>query len=119
MADHALFIGWGRTLPGREQQALQVFNEAMQYWGRLEAQGDIERFEAFSLGAHGGDLYGFALLRGDSAKLAQISISEEFVRLTTRADLTLERIGVVPAVTGDELIQLYALWQQQAKELAQ
>jgi len=119
MANGALFIGWGRTLSGREQKALQVFNEAMQYWGRLQQQGDIESFEAFSLGAHGGDLYGFALLRGDRAKLAQISISEEFVRLTTRADLTLERVGVVPAVTGNELTQLYALWQQQASELAQ
>jgi hypothetical protein len=119
MADHALFIGWGRTLPGREQQALQVFNDAMQYYGRLKQQGDIESFEAFSLGAHGGDLYGFMLLRGDTAKLAQISASEEFTRLTMRADLALEHMGVVPAVTGNELIRLFADYQQLAKGLAQ
>jgi hypothetical protein len=95
-----------------------VFNEAMQYWGQLQAHGHIERFEAYSLGAHGGDLHGFALLRDDRAKLAQIGTSEEFVRLVTRADLTLQGVEVVPAVTGDEFTQQYALWQQQASELA-
>ena len=118
MADDALFIGWGRTLPGREQQALQVFNEAMAYWGGLQQQGEIESFEAFALGAHGGDLYGFALLRGDADKLARLSASEEFNRQTLRADLVVDRVGVVPAITGNKLTQTFALWQQQASELA-
>jgi hypothetical protein len=117
MAERALFIGWGRPLPGREQQALQVFNESMEYWGRLQQQGMIERFEAFALGAHGGDLYGFALLRGEGDKLAQLSVSEEFQRHTLRADLVVDRVGIVPAVTGATLAQSYAVWQQQASEL--
>jgi hypothetical protein len=29
MAKPALFIGWGLAIPGREQQALQLFDETM------------------------------------------------------------------------------------------
>ena len=118
MADDVLFIGWGCPIPGREQQALQVFTESMQYWNRLQQQGDIDGFEAVSLGAHGGDLYGFALLRADRAKLDQLSVSEDFVRHALRADLVVARVSVVPAITGNKLIQAFAVWQQQISELA-
>ena len=33
MAEAALFIGWGEAARGREKQALEVFNQAVQYWG--------------------------------------------------------------------------------------
>jgi hypothetical protein len=33
MAGEALFIGWGAVVRGREKQALQVFQESMEYYG--------------------------------------------------------------------------------------
>jgi hypothetical protein len=33
MAGEALFIGWGPVVRGREKQALQVFQESMDYYG--------------------------------------------------------------------------------------
>ena len=57
-ANAALFIGWGQAIPGREQKALQVFNEGIQYWSKLQQQGMIESFEPFLLEPHGGDLAG-------------------------------------------------------------
>ncbi|HEU4785099.1 MAG TPA: hypothetical protein VFS83_17310, partial [Ktedonobacterales bacterium] len=84
MANAALFIGYGPVVAGRAQQALQVFGEAVQYYGRLQQQGQIESFEPVFLEPHGGDLSGFILLRGDRDKLNSARYSEEFLRLTNR-----------------------------------
>jgi hypothetical protein len=54
MAGEALFIGWGAVVRGREKQALQVFQESMEYYGKLRQGGRIERFDVLLLGPHGG-----------------------------------------------------------------
>jgi len=118
VAKGALFIGWGPTIPGREQKALQVFNEVIQYYTRLQQQGEIESFEPVALEPHGGDLNGFLLIRGDLDKLAHVRSSEEFVRMNTRGQLVVQNLGVVGAYTGDELNALFADFQKQASELA-
>jgi len=111
MADGAIFIGWGQPVRGREMKALQVFNESMAYWGRLQQEGTIESMEAFLLEPHGGDLAGFALLRGDPQKLDTLRRTDEFGEITTRAGLIVENLGVVNAATGQLLatgMQSYA-----------
>ena len=118
MADHALFVGWGEVIPRREQQALQVFNEVVQYYGELQQRGEIEGFEAFLLEPHGGDLAGFLLVRGDLDKLARVRTSDEFIRFNQRAGLVVQRFGVVTAFTGDTLNRQFGTYQQQAGELA-
>src|SRR5262249_61726676 len=80
-----VLVGWGRVIPGREQKALQVFNEALQHYPRLQQQGQIESFETVALEPHGGDLAGCIIIRGDRQKLSQVRSSDEFTRLSTRA----------------------------------
>ena len=46
MADAALFVGWGNAVRGRERQALSVFGEAAEFYGRLQQAGEIEGPEA-------------------------------------------------------------------------
>ena len=95
MADAGLFIGYGIPVRGRERQAVRVFGEALEYFARLQQQGEIESFETVFLNPHGGDLNGFTLLRGDPDKLSSIRTSDEFVmRLSVRADLITEGFGV-------------------------
>jgi hypothetical protein len=118
MATGALMIGWGATVRGREQKALQVFNEAIEYYTRLQQQGTIESFEAVALEPHGGDLQGFLLIRGDRAKLDAIRSSEEFLRLNNRAALIIDNLGVVTAFIGEELQRLFADFSTQANELS-
>ncbi len=117
MANAALFIGYGPVVPGRAQQALQVFSEAIQYYGRLQQQGQIESFEPVFLEPHGGDLNGFILLRGDRDKLNSARYSEEFLRLTNRATLVVQNVGVVSAFEGEEQNRLFQDFQRQAAEL--
>jgi hypothetical protein len=71
MADRVLFIGWNRPVVGREQQAMELWQKAMEYYGKLQADGRIESFEPVILTAHGGDLNGFVMLRGGAEKLAE------------------------------------------------
>jgi hypothetical protein len=118
MANGALVIGWGPTVRGREQKALQVFNEAIEYYTRLQKQGTIESFEPVALEAHGGDLNGFLIIRGDREKLNALRTSEEFMRLNTRAELIVDNFGVITAFIGEELQRLFADFGAQATELA-
>jgi hypothetical protein len=117
MADFGLFIGFGPPTRGRERQAITVFNEAMEYWTRLQQQGEIESFESVFLEAHGGDLSGFTLVRGDQDKLASIRTSDEFARLSARAGLITEGFGVVGAALGERLGTLLGVFAEQIEEL--
>src|SRR5919204_1219981 len=103
MADAGLFIGWGAPVRGREARGLEVFNEALSYYGRLQQEGSIESLDTVILEPHGGDLQGFFLLRGSQEKLAQLRVDDEFVSLSTRASLIVEGLGVVGAALGDGL----------------
>jgi hypothetical protein len=103
MADDALFIGWGQVVRAREKEALENFNESVAYWNRLKDEGSIESLDIVFLTPHGGDLAGFALMKGDGAKLDEVRRSDEFLESITRANLIVDSIGVVPALTGEAL----------------
>jgi hypothetical protein len=116
MAGEAIFIGWGQVVRGREKQALGVFQESMEYYGRLQQDGRIDGFDVFLLAPHGGDLDGFVLLRGDPQALGEVRFSDEFERLTVRASSVIDSLGVVIAYSGDALAQQMQLFQQAADE---
>jgi hypothetical protein len=117
MADDALFIGWGEVVRGREQKAVEVFNETIQYYGQLQQDGKIEGFEAYFLGPHGGDLGGFVLIHGERATLDEIERTPEFERLQTRSAMIVEGTGTVHAYTGEALGRLMGQFQEAAQDL--
>jgi hypothetical protein len=118
MAEMGLFIGWGPPVRGREAKGLEVFNESVEYWGRLQQEGQIESFEVVLLYPHGGDLAGFSLLRGSGESIDRIRASDEFNRLVARADLIVEGLGVVSAALGDSLGPQVGRYQEAVGELA-
>lgn len=117
MANSGIFVGFGAPVRSRERQAIKVFNEAFEYYSRLQQEGQIEGFEPVLLEPHGGELGGFFLLRGDEDKLARIRGSEEFERLTARAQLIVENLGVVGTFLGERLMSQMSLFSQQVEEL--
>jgi hypothetical protein len=117
MADSGLFIGFGAPVRGRERQAIKVFNEAFEYYARLQQEGEIESFEPVLLEPYGGELNGFFLLRGDQDKLARIRSSEEFERLTVRGQLIIENLGFVGAALGGRLMSQLSMFGEQVEEL--
>jgi hypothetical protein len=101
MADRALFVGFGQPVRGREERAVEVFNEFVAMCGRMQSDGRIERMDVSLLDPHGGDLGGFFMLHGSESQCAAMPMDEEFRRACTDAALIVENFGVVPAVTGE------------------
>lgn len=118
MADAGIFIGWGEPVRGREHEAIQVFNEAVAYYTRLQEEGVIESWEPVLLERHGGDLDGFFLLRGEQQKLAELRMTEEFQHLALRASLFVESLGVVGAAVGERVAAEMAYYEEQVATLA-
>jgi hypothetical protein len=117
MADDALFLGWGQVVRGREGKAVDVFNESIQYYGKLQQEGKLESFEPWFLTPHGGDLDGFILLRGTRAQLDEILANPEFESLQARVGMIVDGLGIVPAATGDSLARLMGQFQEATADL--
>lgn len=116
MAGESLFIGWGAVARGREKAALQVFQETIEYYGKLQQEGRIERFDPYLLAPHGGDLNGFIVLHGERQALAEIRFSDEFEQLLARASAIVDALGVIPAYSGEALGRQMERYQQVADE---
>jgi hypothetical protein len=117
MAGDALFICWGPVVRGRELKALEVFQETLGYYGKLQQEGRIESFEPVLIAPHSGELAGFILMRGERGRLNEIRSSEEFLKLTTRAAAIVDDIGVIDAYTGEALAQQMATFQAVSEEM--
>jgi hypothetical protein len=118
MAGDALFLGWGPVVRGRELKSLEVFQEAIEYYGQLQQAGRLESFEPVLIAPHGGDLGGFVLARGERKVLDEITSSPEFLRLISRAAAVVDNVGVISAYTGDALAQQLSVFRTASEELA-
>lgn len=117
MADHGIFVGFGTPTRGRETGATKVFGEFVQYLGAQQAQKNIESFEPVFLQAHGGDLGGFFLIKGEREKLDKMVSSEEFDKQLTRAASVVEHLGVVNASFGGRVQKLLGSFQRDTADL--
>lgn len=117
MAEAGLFIGWGDPVTGREAKGLEVFAEALAYYGKAEQDGRIESHETVLLAPHGGELAGFILVRGSEGQIAALRAEDEFERITTRASLVVQNIGVVDAALGDGLEASIGVYQAAVTDL--
>ena len=118
MADAGLFIGWGQVARGREERALDVFNETIELYGQMQSEGRIESFEVALLEPHGGELGGFALLRGSEEQIDAVRRSEDFERVMTRASLMVDDLGVVTALIGESLGRSVGIYQEEIAVVA-
>ena len=116
-ANFGIFLGFGVPIPGREQGAIRVFGETMQYLMGQAQQGNIESVEPILLQPHGGDLGGFFLIRGDQARLSQMVASDEFQRLLTRATAIVSNLGAVPCFMGEEVQRRVGTFEQDTADL--
>ena len=112
MANQALFLGWNRPARGREEQAMKLWGKTMEYYGKLQAEGRIESFEPVLLTAHGGDLNGFFLIRGDAEKLSEIRREDDFVDFVIEGGYCLGGFGVITAYIGEGLEAVFNNWSK-------
>ena len=119
MADRALFIGWGENVTGREERGLEVFNEAMGMYGRMQQDGRIEKFDVCLLDPHGGGLGGFILLQGSAEQLAAIQDDPEFRSNLADASLIVRELGAVNGYINEGIAPEMAIYQEAISKVPQ
>src|SRR5919107_2355903 len=112
MADRALFVGFGAPVRGREERAVEVFNEFVGLFGRMQADGRIEGMDVTLLDPHGGELGGFFMLHGSAEQCTALQMDEEFRRACIDANLIVENFGVVPAASGAAVAEEMKLYTE-------
>jgi hypothetical protein len=110
MSKNVIFIGWNRPIPGREKESAGHFQEFMALVIQFQQEGTIDSFEPVLLTAHGGDLNGFVLIRGEISKLQELKSTEAWRTHVTRAILHTEGFGVIDGVTGEGVSEQMELW---------
>ena len=119
MADRALFVGFGQPVRGREERAIEVFNEFVGMFGRMQSDGRIEGMDVTLLDPHGGDLGGFFMAYGSEAQCAALANDEEFRRAAIDASLIVENFGVVPAVTGEGVGREMGMYSEAVRKVVE
>lgn len=111
MADRIIFIRWGNPKVGREKQALQLFQRSIEYLMMQQREG-LESFEPAIISAHGGDLNGFVIIRGDAEKLAELRRTETWLNNVVEGNYCLENYGILEGYIGNSLTDLMNRWSK-------
>ena len=119
MADRIMFITWGEPVRGREERSLEVFNEAVGLYGRMQQEGRIESFDVILLEPHGGGIAGYVELHGSAGQLAAIREDEEFQRLLVDAGLIVDELGVVGGVANEGVAEQITMFQEAIAKVPQ
>ena len=117
MPDRAVFIGFGQPVRGREERAVDVFNEFVGMCGRMQADGRIEDMDVTLLDPHGGDLGGFFMVHGSPEQCSALQMDEEFRRACIDANLIVDDFGVVPAATGTAVAQELTMYAEAVQKV--
>jgi hypothetical protein len=119
MADRLLMISWGEPVRGREERALEVFNESVGLAGRMQQDGRIESFNVVLLNANGSGLTGYMEMHGSAAQIAALDDDEEFVRNTVDASLIVENLQHVKGWANEGVARQMALYQEAVAKVPQ
>ena len=101
--DYGLFVGWKGIVPGREKVANEAFGEYVGYLTSLQKEHRIESFEPVLLSPHGGSIFGYFLIRGERAKLTDLTDSDAWLEWQARGNVMLDGLVVVEAYLGERL----------------
>ncbi len=119
MSDRILFLSWGQVARGREERALEVFNESVGFYGRLQQEGRIEGFDVALLDPHAAALDGFMVLRGTRDQLASVKDDDDFRRLMADVTMIVDDLRVIDGVTGEGVAREMAMYAEAMGKVAQ
>ena len=110
MADRVLFISWGEVVRGREERALEVFNETLGYYGRLQQQGRIEGFDVTLLEPSTGT-GGYVVLKGSVDQLAALAEDDEWRQLIADSTLIVDDLRIARGASNEGVAREIAVYQ--------
>jgi hypothetical protein len=118
MADRVLFITWGTPVRGLEARGLEVFNEALGMYGRMQQDGRIESFGVV-LFSPNSDLNGYIELRGTAEQLTAARESEDFQRVLIDAALVVDDLRLIEGYTEAGIARQIELYQEAVGKVPQ
>lgn len=118
MADRMLFISWSTPVRGREERGLEVFNEAMGLYGRMQQEGRIEGFDVVLLGPNA-TLNGYIELHGSAEQLAAVRESEDYRRILADAGLVVDELCQIDGFANEAVAQQLAIYQESIARVPQ
>src|SRR5437660_12911315 len=104
MAERMLFIGWGTPVRGREERGLEVFNEALGLYGRMQQDGRIEAFDVCLFDPNS-NLAGYIQLHGTADQLAAAKNADDFRRALMDAALIVDDLHMIEGFTNEGIAQ--------------
>lgn len=114
MIDSAIVFKYTRAAPGREAQALDLFTEAMAFFGTAAHEGKCEEPLTF-MGTSGESLI---IVPGEFGALASLSTSEEFRELYAKVVFAVPDIAYEIGPYGQGVQDYMARWARIGSELA-
>jgi hypothetical protein len=118
MADRVLLFTGAEPVRGREERALEVFNESIGLYGRMQQDGRIEGFDITLLepNAHMG---GYAQLHGSQDQLNEVRESEDFQRMIVDAQLIVDGVQLIGGVSGAGVAEQIGMYQEAIAKVPQ
>jgi hypothetical protein len=118
MADRILFVSWGQVVRGREERALEVFNDAMGIYGRRQQEGLIEGIDVALLSPSSG-LGGYFEVQGSAQQLNALREDDEWRRNIVDAQLVVDDLRVVDGFANEGVARQLALYQEAIAQVPQ
>ena len=112
MADRMICITWGAPVTGREERGLEVFNDAVGLYGRMQQDGRIESFDVALLAPNGAHLDGFMCLRGSAEQMAAVREDEDFQRVMVDASLIVQDLCIADGYANEGVAQQMSMYQE-------
>lgn len=99
-----LIIRFGRLVPGREKQAMELFDESMKYFREKVSEGVLTYFEPFFFTTS--DLeeeLGFFILKGAAPEVFKLMEDERYTSLISKGLLLVEHLQQDILTVGEEI----------------
>ena len=110
MADRVLFIGWGTAVRGSEERGLEVFNEALGLYGRMQQDGRIEAFDVCLFDPNS-NLAGYIQLHGSADQLARAKDDDEFRSVLMDAGMIVDDLHMIEGFPTEGIAREMARYQ--------
>ena len=118
MADSVLFIAWSESVRGREERGLEVFDEAIGLYGRMQQEGRIEKFDV-ALFNPNGDMGGYIQLHGSQEQIAAALADEEFQRHMTSATLCVDGLRILQGSANEGVARQLEMYREAVGKVPQ
>ncbi|HZD16807.1 MAG TPA: hypothetical protein VE669_01570 [Actinomycetota bacterium] len=102
--DIGVLMRFGRIVPGREEWAVDLFTEGVEFFGEKLSEGWITFFEPYMFRTADFEAEtGFFLFKGPEDKIYTLLEDEAYLHLITKANLVVEHMKVDLLTVGDRI----------------